>query len=155
MAPGAGEIGNGLKLDADEASGGKRCPQGRRVVADADQWMGVRRTHLQVRLKAAALQVGQREVCAHEWVSSIDSRHHKRPTRAKRPIQVAEGDRWIDEVLDRKVRQDERERVGGQRRVVLAKVDRLEFVEVLQRRIRGVLVDTDELVDPVAEPNEW
>ena len=92
MAPGAGEIGNGLKLDADEASRGKRCPQRRRVVADADQWMGVRRTHLQVRLKAAALQFGQREICAHEWVSSIDRRHHKRPTRAKRPIQVREGD---------------------------------------------------------------
>ena len=57
-------------------------------------------------------------------------------------------------MLEREVRQHHVVRVVRDGSTRAAQVDRNELVEVGERRVRGVQVDTDESIDALAEADE-
>ena len=83
---------------------------GRRIVAGADERVGVAGRRLDQRLEPPARPVGQPEVGGHERMAAVDGRDHERAARPQPAAQVGQRRRRVVEVLEREARQHHVER---------------------------------------------
>ena len=102
----------------------------------------------------SASAVRDAEVCRDERVAPVHGRDDERSARPEPAVEVPERRSGVGEMLHREVRQHDLERAFGERCAVAAQVDGRELVEIGERRRRGMDVDANEAIDPVAERDQ-
>ncbi len=152
--PRAGEVTNSRQSNVREPGRGEGITDRGRVVAGADERVGVGGAGLDERLDRVAETVGQAEVRGHERMAPIDRRRDQDPAGPEPAPQVREGRRRIGEVLEREARQDEIERAIGKSAGIGAQVDDRELVEMGQGSARLVDVGANQAGDPRPEGAE-